>query len=60
MTDEQTGGRKKNGALPEGRPDAHTSDEAVRRTGRKVREKDSPNEADSGWVGETFKKSPGS
>lgn len=35
MTDpRQTKGREQNAALPGGRPDASTSDEAVKRTGR--------------------------
>ncbi len=58
MADEQTDGRRKNGASPGGKPDASTSKEAVRETGRRERESAGPDGPDASVVGETFKRKP--
>ena len=58
MTDrEQSEGREKNGAAPGGKPDASTSDAAVRRTGEQSRRTAGPDGPDAGVIGETFKNS---
>jgi ribonucleotide monophosphatase NagD (HAD superfamily) len=59
MADEQTGGREMNGATPGGKPDATTSDEAVKRTGLKARTAGGPDGPDATVVGDTFKKGSG-
>lgn len=59
MSDKQTDGRDANGATPAGKPDASTSDAAVRETGQKERRSAGPDGPDAGEVGETFKNSPG-
>lgn len=56
MGDEQTEGRKKNGAAPGGKPDASTSEEAVRKNGKREAESAGPDGPDAGVVGETFKR----
>lgn len=56
MTDKQTEGRDDNGAIPGGKPDASTSDEAVRRTGDKERRSAGPDGPDAEAIGDTFKK----
>lgn len=53
---DQTDGRRRNGAMPGGKPDGSTSDEAVRRTGRKARESAGPDGPDASVIGETFKR----
>lgn len=58
MTD-QTEGRDRNGAIPPGKPDASTSDAAVRRTGEHARRSAGPDGPDAAEVGDTFKKTPG-
>lgn len=56
MTDpKQTKGREKNGALPGGRPDATTSGEAVKRTGRRERTSAGPDGPSAKEIGDTFK-----
>ena len=60
MTDRnQSEGREKNGAHPAGKPDASTSDAAVKRTGERARQAAGPDGPDAGEVGETFKSPPG-
>ncbi|CAN5297552.1 hypothetical protein BH10PSE2_BH10PSE2_22870 [soil metagenome] len=59
MSDKQTEGREANGATPAGKPDASTSDAAVKRTGRREQQSAGPDGPDAGEVGETFKSSPG-
>ena len=60
MTDrEQSEGRDANGAIPGGKPDASTSDAAVRRTGEASRRKAGPDGPDAAEVGDAFKNSPG-
>ena len=60
MSDEnQTEGRKSNGAIPLGRPDASTSEAAVKRTGERARQSAGPDGPDAAEIGDTFKKSPG-
>lgn len=56
---DQTRGREKNGAIPPGKPDARTSDEAVRRNGRKERQSAGPDGPDATVIGDTFKKTGG-
>lgn len=58
MADTQSQGRKDNGAIPEGKPDASTSDEEVRRTGLKARKVAGPDGPDATVVGDTFKNAP--
>lgn len=59
MNDEnQTRGREKNGAIPGGRPDASTSDAAVRRNGERARRSAGPDGPDATEIGDTFKKRP--
>ena len=55
----QTEGRDANGAIPPGKPDAATSDEAVTRTGERERRSAGPDGPDAAEVGDTFKRSPG-
>lgn len=60
MTDKnQTEGRVDNGAIPPGKPDASTSDAAVKRTGERERRSAGPDGPDATEVGDTFKQSPG-
>lgn len=60
MTDKnQTEGRVDNGAIPSGKPDASTSDAAVKRTGERERRSAGPDGPDATEVGDTFKQSPG-
>lgn len=56
MDDKQTEGRRQNGATPGGKPDASTSDEAVRKTGEKERKSAGPDGPDASVIGETFKR----
>ena len=55
----QTEGRKKNGATPLGRPDASTSDAAVKRNADRERRSAGPDGPDATEIGDTFKKQPG-
>ena len=58
MTDrDQTKGREENGAMPGGKPDRATSDDAARRTGRQERRSAGPDGPDATVVGDTFKTS---
>lgn len=54
-TARQTEGRTRNGALPAGRPDAATSDKAVKRTGQMERTTAGPDGPSAKEVGDTFK-----
>jgi len=58
MTD-QTKGRERNGAIAPGQPDAKTSDEAVKRNGRREQRTAGPDGPDATEVGDTFKTGPG-
>ena len=58
MAEEQTDGRRENGAAPGGKPDASTSKKAVRENGLKERESAGPDGPDATVVGETFKRNP--
>jgi len=55
----QTKGRDDNGAIPLGKPDASTSDAAVKRNGEHERRSAGPDGPDATEVGDTFKNSPG-
>ena len=55
----QTKGRDDNGASPLGRPDASTSDAAVKRNADREQETAGPDGPDATEVGDTFKKQPG-
>jgi len=55
MTDKQTEGRRENGAYPGGKPDASTSDAAVKRTGEQERRSAGPDGPDATVIGDTFK-----
>ncbi|MBA4803467.1 MAG: hypothetical protein H2038_02315 [Brevundimonas sp.] len=55
----QTDGRDGNGAIPLGKPDASTSDAAVKRTGERERRSAGPDGPDATEVGDTFKRQPG-
>lgn len=59
MTDrKQTDGRKDNGAIPGGKPDATTSDADVKRTGEASQKKAGPDGPDAAEIGDTFKQNP--
>lgn len=60
MTDrpDQTEGREENGAIPPGKPDASTSDAAVKATGEQARRSAGPDGPDATQVGDTFKTAP--
>lgn len=55
----QSEGREDNGATPAGKPDASTSDKAVKDTGQKERTTAGPDGPDASDVGDTFKHAPG-
>lgn len=55
---DQAKGRDRNGAIPPGKPDAATSDDAVRRTGGQSRRAAGPDGPDATEVGDTFKEPP--
>ncbi|HZV85024.1 MAG TPA: hypothetical protein VFF48_08570 [Brevundimonas sp.] len=55
----QTEGREKNGASPPGRPDASTSDRAVKRNAEREQQSAGPDGPDATEIGDTFKKRPG-
>ena len=59
MDREQSPGRDDNAAIPGGKPDASTSDEAVKRTGERERRSAGPDGPDATEVGDTFKTPPG-
>lgn len=59
MDRDQSQGRKDNDAMPGGKPDAATSDQAVIRTGRHERRTAGPDGPDATEVGDTFKRKPG-
>lgn len=56
MDNKQTDGRKDNGAVPAGKPDAATSGQAVKETGEKERRSAGPDGPDAKAVGDTFKR----
>lgn len=56
MEDGQSKGRKDNGAMPGGKPEAATSDKAVRETGRRETKSAGPDGPDASAVGDTFKR----
>ena len=58
MTEKQSEGRKKAGATPGGKPDASTSDEAVRRVGEESTRRAGPDGPDASVIGDTFKRTP--
>lgn len=59
MTDQkQTEGRRRNGAVPGGRPDETTSEDAILKVGRQSRRKAGPDGPDAREVGDTFKRKP--
>lgn len=53
---QQSKGRERNAAIPGGRPDADTPDEAVRRVGRESQRRAGPDGPDAREIGDTFKK----
>lgn len=59
MTDKQAQGRDDNGAIPPGKPDAATSEAAVRRTAAREQTSAGPDGPDATEVGDTFKRTPG-
>jgi hypothetical protein len=58
MDDRQSRGREDNGAIPPGKPDASTSDRAVKRNGERERRGAGPDGPDATEVGDTFKHRP--
>jgi len=52
----QSEGRERNAAIPGGKPDADTPDDAVRRVGRESRRRAGPDGPDAREIGDTFKK----
>lgn len=60
MTDrKQTKGREDNGAIPGGKPEASSSDDAVKANGRRERRTAGPDGPDATEIGDTFKSPPG-
>ena len=59
MSDDQTEGRKANGAEPGGKPDASTCEAKVKATGKRETETAGPDGPDAGEIGETFKRTGG-
>jgi hypothetical protein len=59
MDRDQSEGREKNGAAPGGKPDAYTSDKAVKANGKREVRSAGPDGPDASKVGDTFKQSPG-
>ncbi len=55
MSDIQTPGRDKNGAIPLGRPDASTSNAEVKKNAERERRSAGPDGPDATEVGDTFK-----
>ena len=55
----QTEGRDETGAIPLGRPDASTSDRAVKRNAEREQQTAGPDGPDATEVGDTFKQQPG-
>ena len=58
MNRKQTEGREANGAVPGGRPDEGTPDEAIERTGRREVRSAGPDGPDAKSIGDTFKRFP--
>ncbi|MNS93040.1 hypothetical protein D3C86_1653630 [compost metagenome] len=58
MEREQSKGREDNAAAPGGKPDAATSDEAVKRTGLRARQSAGPDGPDAKEIGDRFKEKP--
>lgn len=58
MKGPQTPGRKANGAIPAGRPDATTSDKEIEKVGRESTRRAGPDGPDATEVGNTFKRRP--
>ena len=56
MAQDQTDGRRRNGAIPGGKPDASTSAKAVKNNGLKERRSAGPDGPDAGDIGEAFKR----
>lgn len=56
MTDKQTDGRDKNGAIPGRKPDASTSEADVRKVGKADARSAGPDGPDAAAIGDTFKK----
>jgi hypothetical protein len=52
-------GREANGAAPLGKPDASTSETAVKRNGERERASAGPDGPDADEIGDTFKSAPG-
>lgn len=60
MTDKiQTDGRKDNGAIPLGTPDASTPHADAKKNGERERQSAGPDGPDATEVGDTFKVGPG-
>lgn len=59
MADNQTEGRKKNGAVPADRSDPSTPESETKRTGRKEQRSAGPDGPDATEIGDTFKNAPG-
>lgn len=58
MAEKQSEGRRKNGAMPAGRPDQTTSDRDVKKVGEQSRHAAGPDGPNATEVGETFKRQP--
>lgn len=56
MDGKQTKGREKNAAIPGGKPEAATSEEAVKRVGEQEQRSAGPDGPDATEVGDTFKR----
>lgn len=58
MDDKQSDGRRKNGAMPAGRPDQTTPESKVKKVGKQSRRAAGPDGPDATEVGDTFKQRP--
>lgn len=55
MAEEQSPGRKANGAAPGGKPEPGMSSDTVKRNGRRERSSAGPDGPDAAVIGKTFK-----
>lgn len=58
MSDKQTEGREKNGAMPGGKPDPATASDDVKAVGKAERTTAGPDGPDAAEIGDTFKRKP--
>lgn len=56
MSQKQSEGREKNGAMPAGKPDQTTADRDVKKVGKQSRRGAGPDGPEAAEVGKTFKR----